>query len=314
MLNVSSSLPDIAVLRGGKETFTQSLAEGAEVLASLTKLGYHPVDVLIDRHGNWTAKGKPTDPHTVFTQAHTIVDTTRMKGELYQALAKKMGIALLFSQDHDVHMDREDMYRILRQHNIKTPDTYVVRARAPLTPNVFRELWSTYHTPLLVRPLTRSAGAPSKLVRLYADLEKTVREYHEMGVDVHILTYRKSPTMSLAVLPNFRNEKLYTPVWVETFDVENSVPNKTSPIRPHMQAPTKKKEEMKKVVTEVYNALGLHGPACIDVIERNGVYIVVNVDTAPSLRKESRFMQSLATTGVDSGHYIHACITNEFER
>jgi D-alanine-D-alanine ligase-like ATP-grasp enzyme len=314
MLNVSSSLPDIAVLRGGKETFTQSLAEGAEVLASLTKIGYQPVDVLIDRHGNWTAKGKPTDPHTVFTQAHTIVDTTRMKGESYQQLAKKMGIPLLFSQDHDVHMDREDMYRILRQHSIKTPETFVVRANAPLTPNVFRELWSSYHTPLLVRPLTRTPNAPSKLIRLYGDLEKTVREYHEHGVDVHILTYRKVPTMSLAVLPDFRNEPLYTPVWVETFDVENSIPGKNSPIRAHMQAPQNKKDELKHLVTDVYRALDLRGPPCIDIIARNGVYIVVNVDTAPSLRKESRFMQSLATTGIESGHYIHACITNEFQR
>lgn len=314
MINASSSMPDIAVLRGGKHTFTQSLAEGAEVLASLTKIGYHPVDVLIDRHGNWTAKGKPTDAHAIFTSSHTIVDTTRMKGEAYQKLAKRMGVVLLFSQDHDIHMDREDMYRILRQHNIKTPETYVVRAHAPLTPSMFRELWSTYHTPLLVRPLIRDDTTPSKMVRVFSDLEKTVREFHEKGVDTHIMTYRKVPTMSLAVLPNFHNESLYTPVWVETFDVDKNQPGKHSPIRPHMQAPEKKKSEMKKIVMEVYKALDLKGPACIDIIERNGVYIVVNVDLAPSLRKESRFMQSLATTGVESGHYIHACIQNDLAR
>lgn len=314
MLKVSKSLSEIAVLRGGKNDFKQSLQEGVEVLQSLTKLGYLPLDVLIDREGNWTCKGKPTDAHEIFTKAHTVVDITRAKGEKYQELAKKMQIPLLFSQVNDVTLDREDMYRILRQQGVKVPDTFVVRAAAPLKDSLFRELWTKYHTPLLVRPLKKNDETPSRLIKLFTDLEKTIREYHDKGIDTHILTYRKAPTLSIALLPKFRNQSLYTPLWVETFNVANEIPHKDSVIRPHMQAPQVQKDQMKVLATKVYHALDLTGPATVDVIHYNNEHIVVNVDTAPSLRKDGRFMQALETTGVDAGHYIHSHIQNDLER
>jgi D-alanine-D-alanine ligase-like ATP-grasp enzyme len=314
MLNVSKSLSEIAVLRGGKKDFKNSLDEGVEVLQSLTKLGYHPLDVLIDAEGNWTSKGKPTDAHEIFTKAHTVVDTTRAKGETYQILAKKMQIPLLFSQANDVHLDREDMYRILRQQGVKVPDTFVVRASAPLKDGLFRELWTKYHTPLMVRPLKKTEGAPSRLIKLFTDLEKTLREYHAKGIDTHVLTYKKAPTLSVALLPKFRNQSLYTPIWVETFNVSNELPHKESVLRPHLQAPQVKKDQMQTLATKVYRALDLTGPATVDVISYNNNHIVVNVDTAPSLRKDGRFMQALETTGVDAGHYIHSRIQDDLSR
>jgi hypothetical protein len=314
MLKVSHSLPDIAVLRGGSKDFKESLIEGGEVLASLTRIGYQPIDVLIDKTGTWTTKGAPTDAHMIFTRAHTIVDTTRMKGQMYQELAKKMQIPLIFSLANEVTLDREDMYRILRQQGVKVPDTFVVRAKAPLKSEIFRQLWSKYHTPLLVRPLKEHDEAPSRLIRLYAELEQVISNYHAQGIDVHVLTYRKVPTTSIAVLPNFRKEKVYMPLWVDTFPEDGSLPTKDSPIRPHMQAPEYKKESIQTFVTHVYESLGLSSPACIDMITHGNQYIVVNVDLNPSLRKDGRFMQSLRTTGVDAGHYVHACIHNDLNR
>lgn len=314
MLKVSQSLPDIAVLRGGDKDFKLSLSEGAEVLASLTKIGYQPVDVLVGRDGEWTSKGFPTDPHKVYTQAHTIIDTTRMKGKEYQALAKRMKIPLIFSEDNDVSLNREDLYRILRQQKIKVPDTFVIRAHDELKGEVFRNLWTKYHTPLLIRPLHRNPEVPSKIVKMFHELENTIRDYHAKGVDTHVLTYRKLHTTSIAVLPHFRNEEVYTPLWVDSFQDPDVLPNKDSNLSPHLQAPAFRKEHISSLAKKVYKALGLTGPACIDFIHHNNEYIVVNVDTNPSLRKEGRFMQSLKTTGVDAGHYIHECIKHDFER
>ena len=313
MLKVSHSLPDIAVLRGGSVNFKQSLIEGGEVLTSLTKIGYDPVDVLIDKSGEWTSKGFPTDAHNVYTKSHTVIDTTRMKGQVYQELAKKMKIPLIFSEDQNVSLNREDLYRLLRQQDIKVPDTFVVRAHVPLKDELFRDLWLRFHTPLLVRPLHRNDKAPSKIVKMFHDLERVIREYHGMGVDTHVLTYRKLPTTSIAVLPHFRNEEVYSPLWVDTFPENGELPNALSAKRPHLQAPEFRKENMRAIVAKVYKALGLTTPACIDFINHNNEYIVVNVDLNPSLRKDGRFMQSLATTGVDAGHYIHECIRNDIE-
>ncbi len=316
MIKVSHSLPDVAVLRGGNKNFADSLKEGVEVLASLTKIGYEPVDVLIGKDGEWTSHGAPTNAHIVYTKSHTIIDTTRMKGEAYQALAKKMQIPLIFSEDQAISLTREDLYRILRQQNISVPDTFVVRSHEPLKNELFRDLWTRFHTPLLVRPLHKDASVPSVVVRMFHDLEHIIRDYHEQGVDMHVLTYKKLHTTSMAVLPNFRNQKVYTPMWVDTFPEDGALPNTYARMQPHLQAPEFRKENMKALATKVYNALGLSTPVCIDFIHHNNQYIVVNIDLNPSLRKEGRFAQSLATTGVDVGHYIHEHIkhTNDTYR
>ena len=313
MLKVSHSLPDLVVLRGGNKDFKQSLTEGGEVLASLSKIGYEPIDVLIDKNGEWTSRGAPTDAHAVFGKAHTVVDTTRMKGEKYQELAHKMKIPLIFSEGNNVSLNREDLYRILRQQNIKVPDTFVIRAHVPLKDEIFRNLWTKFHTPLLVRPLLRHDGIGSKIVQKFHDLENTIREYHEQGIDTHVLTYRKLHTTSIAALPHFRNEEVYTPMWVDTFPDDYYLPNKDARMQPHLQAPEFRKENMRTVATKVYKALGLTTPACIDFINHNNEYIVVNVDLNPSLRRDGRFMQSLLTTGVDAGHYVHERIRNDLE-
>ena len=315
MLKVSSSLPDIAILRGGHKHFKQSLQDGGEILASLKKIGYQPLDILIEKDGKWNASGTPTDPHSVFSRAHTIVDTTTLEGEKYQDLAKKMGVHIHFSRSHEMPVDRESVYRMLRQQSIKVPSTFVVRASAPLKDELFRTLWTTYHTPLLVRPITRNEGFPSRLVRVFTDLEGVVRSYHEAGVDVHILTYKtKLPVTSIAVLPHFRNEEVYVPLWVDSFPEGDELPNSETQMRPHLQAPEYKKEHIKHLATSVYKAIGIRTPMCIDFITHNNNHIVVNVDLTPSLKKEGRFMKSLLTTGVDIGQYIHGCIHNDLKQ
>ena len=314
MLKVSSSLPDIAVIRGGNRDFKQSLVDGGDVLKSLTAIGYKPLDVLVDQEGVWTLHGKPTDAHEVYTCAHTIVDTTQMKGQKYQELAHKMGIPLLFSQDDRVCMNREDMYRILNQQGIKVPKTDVIRTRVPVKPEHLHSLWSKYNLPIMLRPLERTKDVQSKLIKSFSELEDTVREYQDKGIDSHILTFKKTPVSSVSILPNFRGEKLYTPIWVETFSSLKEIPNRESTLHAYTKAPDFRKEQIKKFVTEVYDALGLNGPACIDIVPHNDTFAVVNVEASPSLRKDGRFMQSLATTGVDIGQYIHSHIQNELAR
>lgn len=311
MLKVSRSLPDIAVIRGGTEEFGKSLLEGSEVLSSLKNIGYKPIDVLVDREGNWTAQGIPTDAHAIFSRAHTVVDTTRMKSAPHHELAKKMGVHLFFSRGNQVHTDRENLYRLLRMQNINVPDTVVVRASAPLEKGLFRDVWSRFHTPLMVRPLVRTEGVESKLITMYPEFEEVVREYHDKGIDIHILTYRKAPTSSLAVLPNFRGEKLYTPLWVETFAGIKGIPRDTLSTRAHFNAPEYRKEQIRDIVMKAYSAAGLEGPCVIDIVPTRDGYLVVNIEERPSLTKDSRFMHSLQSTGVDIGQYIHAQIENE---
>jgi hypothetical protein len=308
------SLPDVAVLRGGDRDFKRSLQEGGEILASLTNLGYTPLDVLISKDGEWSLGGRKTDAHYIYTRAHTVVDTTRMHNKSYHILAKKMGVTLVLSEGDSISMSREDMYRLLRQKDIKVPDTVVIRSTSPFEPAVLRTIWNKLHTPLLLRPLMRNEKMGSKIVSSFKDLEESVYGYHSSGVDIHVLTYRRAPTSSVAVIPHFRGEELYTPLWVETFSGIKELPNANSKIRAYTNVPQFRKDQMRELAKEIYHALGVSVPVVIDVVPQKFDYVVVNVELSPSLRKEGRFMQSLLTTGIDAGQYIHSYIQNELKR
>jgi hypothetical protein len=309
MLKVSSSLPDIAILRGGHKDFKKSLKAGGEVLSSLKRIGYSPVDVLIEKNGSWTVAGAPTDPHTIFVKAHTVIDTTEMRNAVYHDLAKKMGIPLHFSHQESHTVDREDVYRILRQHGEKAPETLVIRSKDSIKAELFRTIWTTFHTPILIRPISPHKEHSSKVVRIFTDLEASIRDYHERGIDTHILTYKNNAQLSsVAVLPSFRGEDIYMPLWVDVFEERHELPNIESTLVPHAQAPEIKKEKVKTFIERIVKTLPHKKPLVIDFITEKGELRVVNVDYYPSLTKEGRFMKSLSTTGVDIGQYIHNLI------
>lgn len=301
---------NIAVIRGGKVNTNQSLEDGKDILKSLTSIGYTPLDILVDFDGSWTMKGMPTDAHYIFTIADSVVDTTQDMEAPYRELAKKMWIPLLLSHDDSVTLDREDMYRLFRQHGLPTPKTLTVRSNTEIPKETFRTLWNTFHTPLIVRPLKKDKEHESVLVRKYSDLEKVLEDYHNSNLDVHVFTYKPTRTLSIAILPNFRNKKLYTPLAVETFSQVNLLPRKEHSMRAIFKAGEKENNSIRKTAESAYNALGINGHACIDMIPYKDGYMVVNVDLKPSLSKDGRFAQSLATTGVDIGQYVHSRVSS----
>lgn len=312
MTSPASISYNIAVIRGGKVNTSLSLQDGKDILHSLTSIGYAPLDILIDTDGNWTMKGMPTDAHYVFTIAEAVVDTTQDEDAPWRELAKKMWVPLLLSHDDTITLDREDMYRLFRQHGLPTPKTLVVRANIETPRETFRELWNTFHTPLMVRPLKKDKENESVLIRKYTDLENVLADYHNNNLDVHIFTYKPTRTLSIAVLPNFRGKKLYTPLAVETFSPTSALPRKDHSMRAVFQAGEKENDTIRKAAESAYQALGINGHASIDMIPFKDGYMVVNVDLKPSLSKDGRFAQSLATTGVDVGQYVHSLVSKDF--
>ena len=302
-----NSLPTIAVIRGGNVRHGASLEEGVVFLKSLTSLGYEPIDVVIDKEGNWNHRGIPTDAHAIFTTTDGYVDTTRMHNAPHHALAKKMGIMNLFPHATILgEGDRETTYRILRQRGVDVPDTFTIRASAPIDIHFVREMWGKFHTPLLVRPIVRKEGLPAKLVRSFKDLFESITAHHENKTDVHVLTYTHTPVFSIAVLPQYKNESWYTPLPVKVFPEKDEVPHARLTVYHYTKGEAEEKSAIRGTAVDVVQALDLKSPVCIDIIKSKKGYVVVNVDTNPSLREDGRFMQSLATTGTDIGHYVQS--------
>jgi carbamoylphosphate synthase large subunit len=277
------------------------------LLKSLSHLGYTPIDVVVDKDGSWLHRGMKTDPHTIFMKTDGYVDTTHMHDSSHHDLASRMGIKNLYPHNPYIgEGDRESLYRVLRQQNIPVPKTVTIRSRIPPSTELLQDIWKTYHTPLYVRPLYKSDSNQAKIVRSFKNFMETISSCHVKKIDVHVFTYTDAKTYSIAVLPHYRNEELYTPLPVQTFVPKGVKPNSDLQIYPYNRGETQEKEDVVSLAQNVCRALNVHTPTCVDIIPTRDGYRVVNVDSNPSLTSSSRFMQSLATTGVDIGHYIQS--------
>lgn len=300
----SKKLPTIIVLRGGKENHATSIKEGANVLSLLRKHGYDPMDVYIDENDVWHHKGVPTETHNVFSEADAFVDLTRAKEKEYHDLAKRMGLTRLLNGGYSLgEQDRENVYRILRQKNILVPDTQVVRAKSDVGISRIQEIWRKMHTPYLIRSLFKKNKSPSILVTSFEKLVESINKSKDE--DVMMMTYRNAMPISIAVLPNYRGEKLYTPIAVQTLVSSYEKPSNENIKKLFMHASNEDKKEISDIAKKTYEALDIQDHALIDMIKTPRGYMVVEVQTNPSLLPESRFSQSLESTGADIGHFIH---------
>jgi carbamoylphosphate synthase large subunit len=194
----------------------------------------------------------------------------------------------------------------LRQKGIPVPDTVTIRAQQELPMEVLHKTWRTYHTPLLVRPLVKKEGLRAKIIRSFKDLVDTVMHHKEKQSDLHILTYTHAPIFSIALLPRYRNEQWYAPLPIQMFPEKDEVPHEELRMYHYDKGNIEERTHIRTLAVDAVSALDLQSPATVDIIRTKKGYVVVNIDINPSLREGGRFMQSLATTGVDVGHYAQS--------
>jgi hypothetical protein len=183
------------------------------------------------------------------------------------------------------------------------PQTEVIRVKNGISVKRLQEVWRALHTPYLIRPLSYKEERGSVFVSSFEKFKEVASEFADAHIDFHVVPYRSVQTISTALLPEYRGERIYTPLSVTTLVEHREVPHPQSKII-MFQTHDHEYESLRSVMRKAYEILNLNAPALIDVIQTKAGYMIVEVKTQPSLRSEGRFMQSLATTGVEIGHYV----------
>ena len=304
--DIHKKTPKIAVLRGGANRHKESIASGYGVLDSLARVDIPTVDVYIDEKGVWHTRGIESDAHKVFATVDGYVDTTEdaYAEATHGDLARRMGLEKVLSHKKTYDLDRESTYRLLRQGGVPVPETEVIRVELGVPLKTLQEVWRSLHTPYIVRPISYTTEHPSVFISSFEAFRDVARKFAEAHIDFHVVPYRSAETISTALLPNYRGERVYLPLSVTTLIEHREVPNVNSKIVIYRTGKDSEYKELHSLLRKTYEILGLNGPALIDVIKTKVGYMVVEVKIQPSLRSEGRFMQSLATTGVELGHYI----------
>jgi predicted ATP-grasp superfamily ATP-dependent carboligase len=90
------------------------------------------------------------------------------------------------------------------------------------------------------------------------------------------------------------------------FPEKDEVPHEELRMYHYDKGNIEERTHIRTLAVDAVSALDLQSPATVDIIRTKKGYVVVNIDINPSLREGGRFMQSLATTGVDVGHYAQS--------
>lgn len=296
------SSPKVLVLRGGAKNHSLSITTGAAIVSSLPFYNGQPIDVYIDQEGKWYRNGLPVEPLHTLTLADAYIDTVNQKKrEPYHDIAERLGVVrLLRSDTFPLSLDRESVFRVLKQHGIATPETKVFRKHEDVSHIKTSEVFRTVMAPFIVRPLRgeESGSIASTHKELVTALEKILE-----NDDAHVMQYKNAKTRTVVAIPEYRGEELYI-----TLPLEVQVKKYEKPTREHRLLPLTylSQEDKKKIslfVKDVHQALGAKDLFMLDFIETRNGPMVTNISGAPSLLQGGRFFESLATTGADAAHY-----------
>lgn len=314
-------LTRVGVLRGGPSTeYEISLNTGSAVLSALRKHfehTYRPLDIFIDRHGQWHIEGVPLEPsalHTKIDVAFNALHGSYGEDGKVQALLEAHGIPCTGSDalSSAVGMNKILSKKVFAHHGIKSPywreiDSREVKSDPDM---VARELFATFLLPAVVKPVSSGSSVGVSIVRDFASLSPALLAAAVHGDTILVEEFIPGIEATCGVIEGFRGHELYAlpPVEIRPhagfFDYEAKYQGKSHEIVPATFAESIKKS-LEELARMVHRALGLRHYSRSDFIihPRRGIY-VLEVNTLPGLTDESLIPKSLRAVGSDTHELI----------
>lgn len=316
-MNLVPSNIKIGVIRGGPSSdYDLSLQTGAHVLEVLSET-HRPIDIFISKDGVWHMGGFEKTPERILKNVDVVfVATHGDYGEdgKIQDLLKHHGVLYTGTNKYEagVALNKFLTKEYLRNLNIKTPVYDVVRQTDDLKQKS-KEIFTNIPGPLIVKPIRGGSSRGITVTNNYKDLYTAIYEILSNGQDVIVEEYIKGKEGVVTVVENFRNNDLYSfpPVEVRLeknkyfFDNESKL-NSVDLIHSPGNFSEKEKKEMEKLAQAIHKTMGLRHYSKVDFIvsPKRGVYFL-EINSLPSLQKESVITKSLHTVGSSMKEFVH---------
>lgn len=318
----------VGVLRGGPSAeYDVSLKTGAAILGALAHESliekYQPIDVFIDREGNWHVAGMELKPHDALTRVDVVVNGLHGAfGEdgKVQAILDRHGVPYTGSSSlaSAVAMNKALTKTQLANNPgdnlaaeiIRTP-RHVLVAR-DVSEARLHEIFKTFGVPLIVKPVSSGSSVGVKIAKGFHELADAIKHAftHTAAHEDHVIIeeFITGVEATCGVIDNFRGEELYAlpPVEIRPmgwksgnfFDYEAKYGGKSQEIVPGNFTHSVK-EEIMKLARAAHRGLGLRHYSRSDFIvsPRRGVFFL-ETNTQPGLTSESLLPKSLTAVGV----------------
>lgn len=309
----------VAVLRGGPSVeHDVSLTSGAQVLRELehnTALGFQPVDVFIDRVGQWHVRGVPMEPERALRHIDVVWNAlhgTYGEDGTVQRILDRLGMSYTGSSAYasSVSMNKLAAKQVLAQAGIKTPLSLTMSVSSTLEHDIvgaFRKLL----LPVVIKPAGSGSSFGVSMARTFHEFEQGIKDAFSFSPQVLIEEYVAGKEATCGVVEGFRTTPLYSlpPIEVVLPPTERIFSaalklNEADCSRCPGSFTAHEAQELRRSAEVVHAHLGLRHYSRSDfIVSPRGVYFL-EVNTSPGLAERSLFPQGISAVGASFSEFV----------
>lgn len=312
----------VAVLRGGTSSeYEVSLQTGASVIGALQELGFHIIDVIVTKDGEWLVDGVVKSPEQALSTADVVfIAMHGAYGEdgTVQKKCERLHIPFTGSNSFpsSIAFNKDATKKYLRESGIRMPKHVRVE------PDIFDtyEMFTTALTRsvgkrFVVKPLTSGSSHGVQMVQSVDDLHDILKDVF-IKYDACLVEERiDGVEATCGILDDFRNEKHYIlpPIEIipqsahDFFTSDAKYDGSTAEICPGRFS-FSIRESIGNAALAAHIGLGLSQYSRSDfMIKGDNVYFL-EVNTLPGLTAESLFPKATAAVGLSFTQLIEHLI------
>lgn len=310
----------VGVLRGGPSSeYDVSIKTGGSVLRHLDADKYAPVDILIDREGQWHLRGRPVtiaaalrNVDVAFNALHgeygedgtiqKILHTHRMPYTGSAALASAVCMNKLVAKRHlEPYLERLGLH--MARHE-------VLDAGSVYGP-VLSKIFDSFAPAAVIKPLTGGSSVGVTVAYSFPEFKEGVIRALTHAQKILVEEYIAGREATCGVLEGFRGQELYALLPIEIippakctfFDYHAKYSGHSQEICP-ANFPPETKRTLESMAREVHRTLGLRHYSRSDfIVAPQGIYFL-EVNTLPGLTEESLVPKSLKAVGCSFSEFL----------
>ena len=318
----------VAVLRGGPSSEHDiSLLSGAHILENLQREPYRPVDVFIDKEGEWHVRGIAMPPERALSGvdvAFNILHGQYGEDGSVQKILDRIGIPYTGAGAYPaaLSLNKALTKDHLEKHGVKMPRHKLLKVSPELEKEA-REAFRAFSPPVIVKPVAAGSSDGITLAKTFDEFWSGVKKAFELSPQVMVEEFIMGKEATAGVVEGLRGEKLYAMLPIEIvpppkavfFDREVKYNGETLERVPG-NFTKEESAELQRLAKLAHEALGQGGYSRSDfIVSPRGVYFLeLNSAAGVGMTKESLVPKALKAAGVSIHEFLDHVIQNALQK
>ena len=296
----------VGILRGGTwENYEKSLSEGGKIISHIFENLFNkwkPVDILVDKNGNWHLAGLPIKPAQLMNKVDVVWN---MSHPSYSKTLLDFSIpnieTNLFSK---TLVSREMLREHMKKIGINMPRGFVIPVYqkdfdGPVEEYAIKkakEVFEKFASPWIVKPLVEDLNIGIHIAKNFPELIGAIVDCVEHQKSILVEEFIFGKNASVHSVAGFRGENAYSFPPIENRDGVIISPGKFS---------FTEKEKLMNLVKKIYHHINTSQYLKSDfVLHPSGGIYLTHIEFSPNLDPDSCFHKSCESVGTEAHNII----------